>query len=164
MIHPTEEPQADLPLVFLGLFSPGAEGPPGSNFAGRAGDRHDVAVGVCGVGSSSCRRKAPAMPRKTRDHAVAERFGRNLMHVRRREGLFQEELAVRASLHRTEIGKLENGERVPRIDTLIRLAGSMAVPPGELLDGIDWVPVPEAVGAFSFGVRTSPRARKAPPG
>lgn len=91
------------------------------------------------------------MPQRTRDPAVADRFGRNLRRVRRREGLSQEELAVRASLHRTEIGLLENGKRVPRIDTLVRLADSMVVPPGELLDGIYWVPVPEVVGAFSFG-------------
>jgi transcriptional regulator with XRE-family HTH domain len=91
------------------------------------------------------------MPQRMRDRAVAERFGRNLRRVRRREGLSQEGLAERASLHRTEIGKLEKGERVPRIDTLVRLADSMVVPPGELLDGIYWVPVPRAVGAFSFG-------------
>lgn len=63
----------------------------------------------------------------------------------------QEELAQRAGLHRTAIGLLENGERVPRIDTLVRLADSMVVPPGELLDGIHWVPAPEAVGSFSLG-------------
>jgi hypothetical protein len=27
----------------------------------------------------------------------------------------------------------------------------MAVPPGELLDGIVWVPGPETVGTFAFG-------------
>jgi hypothetical protein len=59
-------------------------------------------------------------------------------------------VARRASLHRTEVGKLEHGERTCRIDTLIRLAGAMVVPPGELLDGIDWVPGPESDGSFSF--------------
>jgi transcriptional regulator with XRE-family HTH domain len=83
--------------------------------------------------------------------AVAERFGANLRRVRRREGLSQEGLAVHASLHRTEIGLLEHGDRVCRIDTLIRLAGAMAVPPAELLDGIAWVPAPEPQGAFAFG-------------
>jgi transcriptional regulator with XRE-family HTH domain len=82
---------------------------------------------------------------------VAERFGENLRRVRRREGLSQEHLAVRASLHRTEVGKLERAGRVCRIDTLIRLAGAMAVPPGELLQGIDWVPGPEPSGAFVLG-------------
>jgi transcriptional regulator with XRE-family HTH domain len=73
-----------------------------------------------------------------RRNAVAgRRFGANLRRIRVREGLSQEALAVRASLHRTEIDKLEAGKRVPRVDTLIRLAGAMAVPPGELLEGIE---------------------------
>lgn len=93
------------------------------------------------------------MPEKERAHAVALRFGENLRRVRRREGLSQEELARRASLHRTEIGKLENAERVPRIDTVIQLAGAMAVTPGELLEGIDWVPGPEREGTFTFDSR-----------
>lgn len=92
-----------------------------------------------------------------RSSAVAERFGANLRRVRRREGLSQEGLAVRASLHRTEIGRLEHGERASRIDTLIRLAGAMAVPPGELLDGIAWVPAPEPQGAFAFGTSSITR-------
>jgi transcriptional regulator with XRE-family HTH domain len=82
---------------------------------------------------------------------VAGRAGSNLRRVRRREGLSQEQLAERASLHRTEIGRLEHGERVCRIDTLIRLAGAMAVPPGELLKGIDWVAGPRTSGAFVLG-------------
>jgi transcriptional regulator with XRE-family HTH domain len=96
------------------------------------------------------------MPQKKRDPAVAGRFGENLRRVRRREDLSQEELARRAGLHRTEIGRLEHGERVPRIDTLVRLADSMVVPPGELLDGIYWVPAPEAAGAFGFTPRLIP--------
>jgi transcriptional regulator with XRE-family HTH domain len=91
------------------------------------------------------------MPEREQALAVAERFGRNLRRVRKREDLSQEQLAKRASLHRTEIGKLENTERVCRIDTLIRLAGAMAVPPAELLDGIHWVPKHELDGAFTFG-------------
>lgn len=80
---------------------------------------------------------------------LARRFAENLRRVRRREGLSQEQLAVRASLHRTEIGKIESGERVCQIDTLIRLAGAMGVPPAELLDGIDWVPAPGSAGSFT---------------
>ena len=91
------------------------------------------------------------MAQKKRDPAVAERFGWNLRRIRRREDLTREGVARRAGLHRTEIGRLENGERVPRIDTLVRLADSMVVPPAELLDGISWVPAPEVVGTFAFG-------------
>jgi transcriptional regulator with XRE-family HTH domain len=96
------------------------------------------------------------MPKRRRDPAVAGRFGRNLRRVRRREGLSQEELAIRAGLHRTAVGLLERGGRVPRIDTLIRLAGAMEIPPGELLDGIDWIPGPETEGTFRFKSRPTP--------
>jgi transcriptional regulator with XRE-family HTH domain len=83
--------------------------------------------------------------------SVGERFAENLRRVRRREGLSQEQLAAGASLHRTEVGKLERAGRICRIDTLIRLAGAMAVPPGELLEGIDWVSGPERSGSFVLG-------------
>jgi transcriptional regulator with XRE-family HTH domain len=91
------------------------------------------------------------MPERDQALAVAERFGENLRRVRKREDLSQERLARRASLHRTEIGLLEKGGRVCRIDTLIRLAGGMEVPPGELLEGIDWVPGPETSGTYVLG-------------
>jgi len=97
------------------------------------------------------------MAEREQARAVAERFGRNLRRIRKREDLSQERLGLRASLHRTEIGKLEKGERVCRIDTLIRIAGAMAVPPGELLDGIVWVvPSPAPDGAFAFGTTSIP--------
>src|SRR6476646_1253952 len=59
---------------------------------------------------------------------IASHFGRNLARCRKRVGLSQEELAVRASLHRTAVGQLERGERVARVDTLIKLAGSLGIP------------------------------------
>jgi transcriptional regulator with XRE-family HTH domain len=80
--------------------------------------------------------------------SVAERFGENLMLYRRRVGLSQEELGFRSSLHRTEIGELERGVRVPRIDTLVKLAGALSVPPGDLLKGMAWVSVPARPGRF----------------
>jgi transcriptional regulator with XRE-family HTH domain len=80
---------------------------------------------------------------------VARQFGDNLRRVRRREGLSQEQLAKRGSLHRTEIGLLEAGGRACRIDTLIRLAGALAIRPEELLEGIAWVPGPETRGTFT---------------
>ena len=93
--------------------------------------------------------------RKAQSEGVALRFGQNLRRCRQLEGLSQEELGERASLHRTEIGKLEKGERLPRIDTLVRLAGAMAIPPGELVEGIYWTPAPTKYGTFTFG--TPPR-------
>ena len=79
---------------------------------------------------------------------IAVNFGRNLAHCRKRAKLSQEELAVRASLHRTAVGQLERGERVARVDTLIKLAGSLGIPPGELLDGMGWTPGGTTIGQF----------------
>jgi transcriptional regulator with XRE-family HTH domain len=80
---------------------------------------------------------------------VAEGFGENLRRVRRREGLSQEQLGRRASLHRTEVGLLERGGRACRIDTLIRLVGALEVRPEELLVGIAWIPGPDTRGTFT---------------
>ena len=74
---------------------------------------------------------------------VAERFGRNVFRCRRGACLSQEQLAARAGLHRTEIGLIENGRRMPRVDTMVRLIGALRVEPTELLKGIVW----EASGA-----------------
>jgi transcriptional regulator with XRE-family HTH domain len=85
-----------------------------------------------------------------RSEAVAARFGQNLVRCRRRADLSQEELGARASLHRTEIGMLEHGMRVARIDTLVQLAGAMAIPPSDLIEGIHWTPSHNRDGQFSF--------------
>jgi transcriptional regulator with XRE-family HTH domain len=69
-----------------------------------------------------------------------DRFAENLIRCRKRAGLSQEETAVRASLHRTAVGQIERQERIPRIDTLIKLAGALSVSPSELLEGLAWEP------------------------
>lgn len=85
------------------------------------------------------------------DRAAAERLGRNVFMARRRAGFSQEELGAMASLHRTEIGMVENGTRLPRADTLIKLASALAVPVGELVAGIEWT-VPASIRPGSFAV------------
>lgn len=79
---------------------------------------------------------------------IAERFGENVMIYRRRAGLSQEELGVMATVHRTEISQVERGLRLARIDTLIKIAGALSVPPGDLLKGIAWAPGATRVGRF----------------
>lgn len=83
---------------------------------------------------------------------IAERFAANLTAARKLAGLSQEELGVRASLHRTEISQLERGLRLARIDTLVKLAGGLGVEPGALLMGIDWRPGETISGAFKLEV------------
>jgi len=80
---------------------------------------------------------------------VARRFGENLRRLRKGADVSQEELGLRCSLHRTEIGLLERGARVPRIDTLIKLASGLGVRIDcALLDGITWMPGATEVGEF----------------
>ena len=79
---------------------------------------------------------------------IAARFGDNLARCRRGADLSQDELSVRASVHRTEISQLERGLRVARIDPLIKLAASLEVSPNELLVGITWDPGGTRIGRF----------------
>jgi transcriptional regulator with XRE-family HTH domain len=81
--------------------------------------------------------------------SVARQFGKNLVRYRKAAGVSQETLGSLAGLHRTEVGILEKGLRHPRIDTLVKLAGSLEVTPGELLDGISWRPPPFRSGSFA---------------
>jgi transcriptional regulator with XRE-family HTH domain len=79
---------------------------------------------------------------------VAEVFGRNLRRERESLGISQEELAERSERHRTEISQLERGLRIARIDTLVRLAGSLDVNPNDLLIGLKWKPGARIRGRF----------------
>jgi transcriptional regulator with XRE-family HTH domain len=92
---------------------------------------------------------------RVRSEEVARKFGRNLFRCRRRAAMSQEELGALAQLHRTEIGMLEHGTRLARVDTLMKLAGSLEIAPAELLEGIHWTPgVGGAEGSFSIAERT----------
>ena len=71
---------------------------------------------------------------------VAAIVGPRIRRIRRGQELSQEALADFAEIHRTQISLIEHGERLPRVDTVIRLAGGLLVPPCELLDGILWEP------------------------
>jgi transcriptional regulator with XRE-family HTH domain len=88
--------------------------------------------------------------------AVAQEFGLNMLVARKRADLSQEELGFRASLHRTEIGELERGVRLPRIDTVVKLAGALSVPPCDLLKGVAWSPGRERLGRYRIRSEQGP--------
>lgn len=81
------------------------------------------------------------------------RFGQNLARCRKRVAVSQEELSFRASIHRTEVSLLERGERMPRVDTALRLAGSLGVSLDDLVAGLEWRPGYEIVvhGSWEVG-------------
>lgn len=71
---------------------------------------------------------------------LAEHFGRLLWRHRRRAYLSQEQLAYLLDVHRTEISQLERGLRVPRLDTILKLAAGVEASPCELMAGLRWRP------------------------
>jgi transcriptional regulator with XRE-family HTH domain len=79
---------------------------------------------------------------------IAARFGDNLARCRKRADFSQEELALRASLHRTEISNLERGLRLPRVDTLVKLKSCLEVSADDLLAGLTWTPGDYRPGGF----------------
>lgn len=69
---------------------------------------------------------------------AAHRLGQNVVEVREKRGLTQTATAERAGLHRTEVSLIERGQRVPRLDTIVKLAGALQVEPCALLVGMAW--------------------------
>lgn len=71
-----------------------------------------------------------------------EGFGTNVRRVRiaKRPRCSQEQLSDITRLHRTEIGKIEQGAVEPRLTTLVILADGLSVSVDELLAGL-WVPI-----------------------
>jgi transcriptional regulator with XRE-family HTH domain len=68
-------------------------------------------------------------------------FGANVQRVRTAQGagMSQESLAQYTGLHRTEIGKIEQGVVEPRLTTLVILADGLGVSIEDLIRGL---PVP----------------------
>lgn len=89
--------------------------------------------------------------------ALRRRFGDNLIVQRGRSDLSQADVAERSGLHLTEIGLLERGHRLPRLDTIVRLAGAIEVEPCELFAGMKWRRDPESpdTGRYGDGERGS---------
>ncbi len=59
-----------------------------------------------------------------------------IRHFRYEAGLSQDGLADRMDVSPSYISMLESGKRYPSIETLIRLAVALDIPPGTLLDYI----------------------------
>jgi transcriptional regulator with XRE-family HTH domain len=57
-----------------------------------------------------------------------------------RAELTQEEVADLTGMHRTEVSLLETGGRIPRLKTLLKLAGAFDTSIDVLLEGIRWSP------------------------
>jgi transcriptional regulator with XRE-family HTH domain len=61
-------------------------------------------------------------------------FGQRLRELRTEHGVSQDQLARKTGIHSTAIGRLERGDREPRLGTILRLARGLGIPAGALLD------------------------------
>ena len=84
---------------------------------------------------------------------IAHLIGERIRELRKERGLNQEEISYRAGLHRTEISQLERGLRLPRIDTLIKVAASLVENLEELVGRLVWNPGEYRAGGFTVRAR-----------
>lgn len=72
---------------------------------------------------------SPASPRAI--------FASNVAHIRERKGLTQEQLGWNAGIHQTAVARVESGDRMPTLATILKIAEGLEVPPADLFAGID---------------------------
>jgi transcriptional regulator with XRE-family HTH domain len=80
--------------------------------------------------------------------SVGLRFGANLKRSRQLERLSQAALGDLVDIHRTEVSLLERGYRLPRLDTILKLAAGIDESPCVLLAGLQWLPGRYVEGKF----------------
>lgn len=85
---------------------------------------------------------------RTEAAGFARRFGLNLARARLGADMSQEALGDLAGLHRTAVGQLERGERIPRTDTLVKLSGALGIETQVLLAELIWIPPKIQPGRF----------------
>lgn len=64
-------------------------------------------------------------------------LGQNIKFYRQENLMSQEQLADRASVHRTYIGSVERGERNLSLTNIVRISRALGIPPSTLLKGIE---------------------------
>lgn len=77
---------------------------------------------------------------------LSKHFALVLGRHRGRADLSQEELGFLSGMHKTAVTNLERGESLPRLDTIVRLAGGLEIEPADLLEGMRYRP-----GGFKSG-------------
>lgn len=65
---------------------------------------------------------------------IRSRLGLNIRRLRQEKGWSQEAFAAEADIHRTYVSDIERGARNPTITVIEKLAKSLGVTPGTLLD------------------------------
>lgn len=84
------------------------------------------------------------------------RLGVNVRTCRKRLGISQHELGFRAEVHPNAISPLELGQKLPQIETFIRLVGALEATPDDVVAGILWTPAEAVVTPGDFEVPSDP--------
>lgn len=88
---------------------------------------------------------------------VARVLGSNMLRLREDVGLSQGEVGSRAALHSTAISMFERGQRSPGAHAIVKVAGALGIAPGELFEGIAWVPPNVERGRLHARLQTDTR-------
>lgn len=76
-----------------------------------------------------------------KDWTLTERFGANVVWLRRQIGLTQTQLAERIGMNRTLLSHIERGRRLPpRLDTILKLVAALGVKNCDLVAWMWWEP------------------------
>jgi transcriptional regulator with XRE-family HTH domain len=75
-----------------------------------------------------------------KEWTLAERFSANLVWFRHQAGLSQQELADRVRMNRVVLSRLEQGQRLPRVDTILKLVAGLEIKSCDLVAWMWWEP------------------------
>ena len=105
----------------------------------------------------------PWAPDPDATEGLKTRFGENVRLLRARLHISQEELASRADIHRTQMTLIESGRRLPRADTLLKLAAGLEVDMTTLFGGIAYRPRLFSAARGEFEISDRPLLEVADP-
>jgi len=78
------------------------------------------------------------MPQKPEDARM--RFAANVERLCRQHGYSMDQLVERSQIGRDELDAILRGDAEADVDSIYRLAGALEVTPGELHEGVAWIP------------------------
>ncbi|MBS1892222.1 MAG: helix-turn-helix transcriptional regulator [Actinobacteria bacterium] len=77
-----------------------------------------------------------------------KRFAANVERLCRQHGYSVEQLAERSGIEGEALEAILRGEAEASVEAVYRLAGALDVTPGELHEGVAWIPDGEGGGGF----------------
>ena len=69
-----------------------------------------------------------------REYKVTKQLGKRIRKLRKEQKLSQEELGIKAQIHRTYIGSVERGEQNISIENIGKLSKALRCKPKDLFD------------------------------